>query len=49
MPILHGISREHYAMHATKLFNDRSGLPHADDECAPGIGAHPTEKVPFWN
>jgi len=29
MPILHGISREHYAMHATELFIDRSGVPHA--------------------
>jgi len=29
VPILHGISREHYAMHATQLYIDRSGVPHA--------------------
>jgi len=29
VPILHGISREHYAMHATQLSIDRSGVPHA--------------------
>ena len=38
MPILHGISREHYAMHTTQLFIDRSSLPHAHVECAPGMG-----------
>ena len=27
MPILRGISLEHYAMHATQLFIDRSGVP----------------------
>jgi len=27
VPILHGISRDHYAMHATQLFIDRSGVP----------------------
>ena len=37
MAILHGISREHYAMHATQLFIDRSGVPHAHVECAPGM------------
>ena len=34
MPVLHGMSREHYAMHATQLFIDRSGVPHAHVECA---------------
>ena len=34
MPVLHGISGEHYAMHATQLFIDRSGVPHAHVECA---------------
>ena len=38
MPILHGISREHYAVHATQLFIDRSGVPHAHVECAPCLG-----------
>jgi len=33
VPILQGISREHYAMHATQLFIDRSGVPHAHVEC----------------
>jgi len=28
VPTLHGISHEHYARHATKLFIDRSGVPH---------------------
>jgi len=37
VPILHGISREHYAMHATKLFIDQSSVPHAHVECAPGM------------
>jgi len=31
VPILHGISCEHYAMHATQLSIDRSGVPHAHD------------------
>jgi len=34
-PILHRISREHYAMHATQLFIDRSGVPHAHAKCTP--------------
>jgi len=34
VPILHGISREHYAMNATQRFIDRSGVPHAHVECA---------------
>jgi len=38
VPILHGVSREHYAMHAVKLFIDRSIVPHAHFECAPGMG-----------
>jgi len=38
VPILHGISREHYAMHAAQLFIDQSSLPHAHVECAPGMG-----------
>jgi len=36
VPVLHGVSREHYAMHATQLFIDRqmypmlmSSVPHA--------------------
>ena len=47
MPILHGISREQFAMHETQLFIDRSGVPHAHVECAQMHGAHSTEKVPF--
>jgi len=43
VPILHGISREHYAVHATQLFIDRSGVPHAHVESAPGI-AHTRQK-----
>ena len=38
MPVLHGISREHYTMHGTQLFIDRSGVPHALVECAPCMG-----------
>jgi len=49
VPILHWISREHYAMHATQLFIGRSGVPHAHVECAPMHGAHSTEKAPFLN
>jgi len=26
VPVLHGISREHYAMHTTQLFIDQSGI-----------------------
>jgi len=37
VPILHGISREHYAMHRAQLFIDQSRLPHAHVECAPGM------------
>jgi len=33
VPTIHGISREHYAMHATHLFIDWSGVPHAHVEC----------------
>jgi len=45
--ILHGISREHYAMHATQLFIDRSGVPHAHVECAPGMEHTWQKKYPF--
>ena len=38
MPISHGSSREHYAMHETQLFIDRSGVPHAHAECAHAWG-----------
>ena len=38
MTILHGISHEHCAMHATSLFTDRSGVSHAHVECAAGMG-----------
>ena len=38
MPDLHGISREHDAMHPTQLFIDRSGVPHAHIKCAPVMG-----------
>jgi len=38
VPILLGISREHYAMHANQLFIDRSGVPHAHVECASCLG-----------
>jgi len=36
--IVHRISREHYAMHATSLLIDRSGVSHAHVECAPCMG-----------
>jgi len=38
VPVFHGISREHYAMHATQFLIDWSGVPHAHVECAPGMG-----------
>ena len=38
MTIIHRISREHCAMHATPLFIDRLGVSHAHVECAPGMG-----------
>jgi len=47
VPILHGISREHYAMHATQLFIDRSGVPHAHVKCAPCMGYTRQKKYPF--
>jgi len=47
VPILHGISREHYAMHATQLFIDGSGAPHAHVECAAGMGLIRQKKYPF--
>jgi len=43
--ILHGISREHYAMYATQLFIDRSGVPHANVECT--LGMTRQKKCPF--
>jgi len=48
MPISHGISREYYVMHATQLFIDRSGVPHAHIKCAPGMG-HIRQKKNFLN
>jgi len=47
VPILHGISREHYAVHATQLFIDRSSVSHAHVECAPGLGHIRQKKPPF--
>ena len=47
MPTLHVISHEHYAMHATQLFIDRSGVPHAHVECAPYLGHTRQKKHPF--
>jgi len=47
VPILHGISREHYAVHATQLFIDRSSIPHAHVECATGMGHIRQKKYPF--
>jgi len=47
VPISHGISREHDAMHVTQLFIDRSGVPHAHVECAPGMGHNRQNKYPF--
>ena len=38
MPTLHGTSHEHYAMHATPLFFDWSGVPHVHVECAHAWG-----------
>jgi len=39
--MLHGISREHCAMHATKLFIYQSGVPHPHVECAQLRALHP--------
>jgi len=47
VPILHGIPREHYAMHRNRLFIDRSRVPHAHVECAPGMGHIRQKKHPF--
>ena len=38
MPILHEISPENYAVHATQLFIHRSGGPHTHVVCARGMG-----------
>jgi len=48
VPILHGVSREHYAMHATQLLIDWWGVPHAHIECAAGKGHTPQKKCHFW-
>ena len=48
MPILHWISREDYAVHATQLFIDRSGVPHAHVRKSTFYKLI-TEKVPFTN
>jgi len=47
VPILHWISREHYAMHETKLFIDRSGAPHAHVECVPCMGTFDRKSTLF--
>jgi len=47
VPILHGISRERYAIYATQLFIDRSGVPHAHVECAPCKGHTRQKKYLF--
>jgi len=47
LPISQGISREHYAMHATQLFIDQSGVPHAHVGCAPWMGHTRQKKYPF--
>jgi len=44
--ILHGISRERYAVHGTQLFVDRSGVPHAHVECTQGMGHIRQKKHP---
>jgi len=48
VPTLHGISNEHYAMHATQLF-----WPVRCTACSCRLctmhGVHSTEKVPFLN
>jgi len=47
VPILHGISREHYAMHATQLFIDPSAVPHAHVECTPFMRHNRQKKYTF--
>jgi len=47
MPILHGISREHYATHATQLFIDRSSIPLAHVECAHAWGTFDRKSTLF--
>jgi len=47
VPMLHGISHTHYAMHATQLFIDRSGAPHAHVECAACLGHTRQKNYPF--
>jgi len=48
VPILHGISREHYAMHATQLFTDRSVYPMLMSSVPPVMGHTRQKKYPFW-
>ena len=47
MPVLDRISREHYAMHATQLFIDRSGAPHSHVERASCLGHTRQKKYSF--
>jgi len=47
VPILSGIPREHYSMHAAQLFIDRSSVPQAHIECAPGMGHTRQKKYRF--
>jgi len=47
VPILHGISREHYAMHATQLFTDRSVYPMLMLSVPPVMGHTRQKKYPF--
>jgi len=48
VPTLHGISREHYAMHATQPLLTSQVYPMLMWS-VPMHGAHSTEKVPFSN
>jgi len=47
VPILHEISHEHCAMHATQLLIDWWGVPYAHIECTPGKGHTPQKKYHF--
>ena len=46
MPILHGISREHYAMHEPNVLLTGQVYPMLVSS-VPHAWAHSTEKVPF--
>ena len=48
MPISHGISREHDAMHVTQIFIGWSGIHHAHVECVPCMGHIRQKKYPFY-